>query len=96
MINYKYPEEKQISLFYAKKLHATTAFSILEAGEVKNSSEATELAKFYWQMAAEAIREKNNKVDHGFGNMEEWMEYICNTFFFYLSNNGYEDEWDAE
>jgi hypothetical protein len=96
MIEYKFPKEKEIALFYAYKLHALSAVSIIENGAVKNSSEATALAKFYWAMVAEAIKEKNNDVDHDFGNMEQWLEYICNTFFFYLSNNGYEEEWDSQ
>jgi hypothetical protein len=47
-------------------------------------------------MVEEAIKEKSNGIDHGFGNMEQWLEYICNTFFFYLSNNGYEEEWESQ
>lgn len=96
MIAYKYPEEKDICFFYAKKMNAMDALAILEKGMVSNSGEATELARFYWAMVAEAIKEKNDGIDHGFGSMEQWMEYICNTIFFYLSNNGYEDEWDSQ
>lgn len=96
MIEYKYPKEKEISIFYARKLNAITVISILEKNSVENSSEATALASFYWAMVAEAIAEKNNGIDHGFGDMEQWLEYICNTFFFYLSNNGYEEEWDSQ
>ncbi len=96
MIEYKHPEEKEISNFYAHKLNAISVMSILEKGYVENSIEATDLAKFYWAMVAEAINEKNNGIDHGFGNMEQWLEYICNTFFFYLSNSGYEEEWESQ
>ena len=96
MIEYKYPEEKIISIFYAKKLRNDAALAILEKNSVNNSNEATIIAKFYWLMVAEVVSEKNNSIDNGFGNMDEWLEYICNTFFFYLSNNGYENEWDAE
>ena len=96
MIEYKFSKEKEISLFYAQKLNALSALAILEKGSVENSSEAIDLAKFYWEMVAEAIKEKANGIDYGFGDMEQWLEYICNSFFFYLSNNGYEAEWDSQ
>ena len=96
MINFKNPEEKAISLFYAQKLNASLAKAVLEKGEVTSSEEASALARFYWAMVAESVKEKESNIDHGFGDMDMWLEYICNTFFFYLSNNGYENEWEQE
>ncbi len=96
MIKFRQKEEKDISLFYARKLGNEVAASIIESGEVANSSEAVTLARFYWSMVAETVKEKNAGIDHGFGDMDMWLEYICNAFFFYLSNNGYEEEWESQ
>ena len=96
MIEFSHQEEKQIALFYAQKLGADVAFNIIESEQVRNSQEARALAKFYWDMVNETVKEKDAGIDNGFGDLDMWLEYICNTFFFYLSNNGYEAEWEAE
>jgi hypothetical protein len=96
MINFKYPEERQISVFYAKKLNADMVLAVLEKGNVANKEEAIALSKFYWDMVDETVRERDSGVDHDFGDMDMWLESICNRFFFYLSNNGYEEEWEEQ
>lgn len=94
MIDFTYPQELETCLKYAHKLGAKDVIEILERGEVKDSSEATELSKFYWTMVAATVEEE--KTGAVYEDMDMWLEKICNSLFFYLSNNGYEDEWDAQ
>ena len=94
MINFTYPQELDICLKYAHKLGAKDVIEILGRGEVKSSSEAAALSKFYWAMVATTVEEE--KTGLILDDMDMWLEKICNSLFFYLSNNGYEEEWDAQ
>lgn len=97
MIEYKYPEEKGILLHYAEKMKNNAVKEIILKGYVENSTEADELASFYWSMVDRAAE------DEGVGlpvveveGIEAWMEYIFHTLNGYMVSNGYVSEWDKE
>jgi Neuraminidase (sialidase) len=94
MIKYKTEEEKGIAIHYAELLDDNDALSILEKGSVENSDEARKLAAFYWNMVNKTVEEDKNGIKREFENIDMWLEYLCNAFYIYLSNEGYESEWE--
>jgi len=92
MIKYKTEEEKGIAIHYAKLLGDNDALFILEKGHVENSDEAKKLAAFYWNMVNKTVEEDKNGIKRAFENSDVWLGYLCNAFYIYLSNEGYENE----
>lgn len=96
MIQYKFPEEKDFLLHYAKKLRNEQVENIILAGEVKSSDEANALSKFFWEMVDQIVIDKDaGEVVAGQEDLEAWNEYVFESIRAYLRNNGYEKEWDA-
>lgn len=97
MISYRFPEEKEIILHYAKLLKDSITENIINKGEVSNSDEATHLAKFFWLMVDQSVEDiEQGKDAVGHFDLEAWNEYIFETISAYLENNGYSSEWDAQ
>jgi hypothetical protein len=77
VIQYKFPEEKDFLLHYAKKLRNPEVETIILAGEVKSSEEANALSKFFWEMVDEIVIDKDaGEVVAGQGDLEAWNEYV--------------------
>jgi hypothetical protein len=96
MIEYKFKEEKDFILHYAEKLSNTTVKKIITEGQVSSSSEANELAKFFWEMVDEIVKDiEEQAVVAGQTDLEAWNEYVFESIRAYLRNNGYENEWNA-
>lgn len=97
MIEYRFSEEKDILMHYAKLLDNARAKKIISAGFAKDAEEAGVLASFYWAMVDEAVE------DSGVGisvldteGIEVWLEYIFHSLNGYMVNNGYTLQWDKE
>lgn len=96
MIEYKFPEEKDFLLHYARKLKNPEVEAIIAAGEVTSSNEANLLSMFFWEMVDEIVKDKEtNVIVAGQTDLEAWNEYVFESIRAYLRNNGYEKEWDA-
>ena len=97
MIEYKYPEEKAVALYYAELLNDSDAMKILLNGVVNSNAAAASLTRFYWSMVDLAVKDqgKGIAVLEAEG-VEAWMEYIFHTFNGCLVSGGYEKEWDVE
>lgn len=68
---------------------------MLAAGEVLTSAEAEALAKFFWDMTDEIVKDKKNcEIVAGQSDLEAWNEYVFETIRAYLRNNDYETEWE--
>ncbi|MCX2843224.1 hypothetical protein OQJ59_16570 [Microbulbifer thermotolerans] len=97
MIEYKYPEEREILVHYAEKMKNEAVLNILQNNLVSNREQALELSKFYWSMLDVAAEDQGSGVPilekEG---IEQWMEYIFHSLNSYLVSNGYEQEWDQE
>lgn len=97
MIAYKYPEEKEILMHYARKLKANDIIEIIDNGYVKNANEAKLLTAFFWQMVDESVKDAEQGLDAaGHRDLQAYDEYIMNTFRSYLINAGYEKEWNDD
>lgn len=94
MIKYKTQEEKDIAVHYAELLADNDALNILKKDRVENSDEARKLSVFYWNMVNKTVEEDKNGIKRECENIDMWLEYLCNTFYIYLSNEGYENEWE--
>ena len=95
MINYKFPEEKELILHYARKLKKPDIEDIIDSGEVTPSEQANTLASFFWQMTDEIVKDKEtNQTVAGQSDLEAWNEAVFESIRAYLRNNGYEKEWD--
>lgn len=62
MIEYKFPEEKEFILHYAKKLNQPLIEKIINAGQVSSSQEANALSKFFWEMVDALWKIKNHPL----------------------------------
>lgn len=94
MIKYKAKEEKDIAIHYAKLLGDSNALNILNKGYVENANEARALSAFYWNMVNKTVEEDKNGIIREHENIDMWLEYLCNAFYIYLCNEGYENEWE--
>ncbi len=96
MIEYKFKEEKDFIFHYAKKLNNKTVEKIIAEDQVCSSGEANELAKFFWEMVDEIVKDKEqHAIVAGQSDLEAWNEYVFESIRSYLINSGYENEWNA-
>lgn len=95
MIEYKFEKEKEIVLYYIKKLDDKAVLNIINVGEVNNKEEVQAVARFYWSMVDLSAKEKDTKSEE-YEDMEKWLERIYTTFHIYFNNNGYGEVWDNE
>lgn len=97
MIEYKFPEEKNIILHYARILGRQDIETIISQGQVNSSDQAASLSRFFWDMTDEIVKDiQENRVVEGQSDLEAWNEYIFESIRAYLRNIGYEKEWDSE
>jgi len=92
MIEYKFKEEKEIVLHYAKLLNDQIALEILNRNDVASAEDVKDLAKFYWDMVDLNVKESQSG-NEAFGDIEKWLERIYTSFHIYLNNIGYGDVW---
>ena len=98
MIDFRDEDQKTVFTYFAKSLGNDFALSVgQQKKEVTNSTEATNLTNFYWQMVDKAaLADKNNQVIDGVLGMQPIMEDLINIIGGYLERCGFGDEWDAD
>lgn len=94
-ITYRFSEELDMAVFYAKKLGDERALSILNSGSVASADDAKCLSRFFWRLVDACVEDKNNDVDLPWEMGVEFLnEKLMNSLSGYLERNGYEREWD--
>lgn len=93
MIEYRFKEEKEIALHYAKVLGDDVALKVINEGSVSSKKEVEAIAKFYWEMVDFNIQETQSNSGK-YSDMEKWLERIYTSFHIYFNNNGYGDIWE--
>ncbi|MFA0811681.1 hypothetical protein [Microbulbifer epialgicus] len=93
MIEYRYPEEKIVAIYFAEILEDIKASEIIERGYVSSAEEATHLSKFFWAMIEKSAQGVEIPCE---GSSEYWTEKLYNTLGGYLEEAGYEKQWDDE
>ncbi|WP_020406411.1 hypothetical protein [Hahella ganghwensis] len=97
MIKYRFTEEKQIVLHYAKALGDQKTIHIINAGVVSSSEEAIHLSRFFWKMVDLSVADIDNGVTVcGKKDLEAWNEYIMDSIRSYLRKSGYSKEWEEQ
>ena len=95
MIEYKYPQEKEIVLHYATLLKNSTALTLIDEGSVNSNDDVKIIAKFYWEIVDLSV-EEDKALSGKYDDMEKWLERIYTSLHIYFNNNGYGDIWDNE
>jgi len=91
---YTFDEELQYALHYANKLADKEALKILALGDVKNTSDATALSLFFWNMVAASIADELSETQLHWTESAEFLNNkIQTSFSSYLMSEGYTDEW---
>jgi hypothetical protein len=97
MIEFRFEEERQIAIYYAKQIGDEVTLTILNNGVVQNAEEAVHLRIFFWNMVDLSVEdEKQKKEVPGYLKRESIMEGIMQSFRRYLISNGYESEWSDD
>jgi len=77
VINYRFPEEKEIMLHYAKHSKDSTTENIINKGGVSNSSEAAYLANFFWLMVDQSVKDiEQGKDAAGHFDLVKWSPLV--------------------
>jgi hypothetical protein len=96
MIKFKAPEERRILLHYAAMVDNNKIESILNEG-LKSSSEAKELARFFWFIVDQSSADYENGVTVlGFDNLQSWCEDIMQSLRSHFVSTGYIEIWEDE
>lgn len=72
MIEYQYPEEKQVALIFAAALNDKVAKEIIVRGSVSSKDEAIHLSQFFWKMVTLSAEKKIQLPFEG--GTEYWTE----------------------
>ncbi|HWV15374.1 MAG TPA: hypothetical protein VN030_08065 [Cellvibrio sp.] len=95
MIEYKYQQEKDFIIHYAIKLERPVVEGIINTGEVHSSRQASALARFFWDMTDEIVKDRQHaRVVVGQSDLAAWNEYTFESIRAYLLSSGYQREWD--
>lgn len=96
MIKYKFPEEKDFILHYARKLGQVEVERTVLNGEARSSQDAVILSRFFWQMVDESVKDKKQRtIVAGQSDLQAWNEYVFDSLRAHLRSRGYQAEWDA-
>lgn len=97
MIKFRFPEEKNALLHYAKTLGNRKVEKILHSDGIQSSEEARELASFFWKMVNRTVVDSENNVTiAGYNNLESLCEDIMQSLRSHFIATGHLDIWDEE
>lgn len=95
MITFKLPEERTYLELFQSKLESTAVKHLLEGNSIETSSQATEIAEFFWAMVDKSIElEKLGELDQFLEGAEFWNEKLIYSISGYLERIGFENEWE--
>lgn len=95
MISYRFDEEKDYLIYFARRLNDNLTQAILEKGTVASSAEAEHLSRFFWQMVDKSIEDEQQKVQLPWPESAEfWNEKTMRSISGYLERAGYESVWE--
>lgn len=97
MIHFRFPEEKDALLHYAKTLKSKEVEQILHNDGISSSEEARELASFFWKMVDQTVTDSDaNIVVAGYTNLESLCEDVMQSLRSHFITTGYMEIWDEE
>lgn len=96
MIKYRFPEEKEMLLHYAKKFNAKNIEDILNKEKIESPEEAKALATFFWAMVDQSVIDsESNSTVAGCSNLESCCEDILQTLRSHFIATGYMQIWES-
>ena len=89
---------RKIAIYYSEKLNDGLAYELFENGvDISSEEQATDLVRFFWKMADEAVQEQENNTGLATEyDLEFWMEKLMNIVIGYFSRQGYKEVWVRE
>lgn len=97
MINFRFPEEKDALLHYAKTLVNKKVERILHNDGISSSQEARELASFFWKMVEQTVIDSDkNLAVAGYTNLENLCEDVMQSLRSHFIATGHIEIWDDE
>jgi hypothetical protein len=97
MIQYRFPEEQKILLYYTKKLNRPDINKILTKGNIETSAEGKKLAQFFWQMVDQTVIDSESDMSVlGYTGIESWCQHIMQTLRYHFLETGYISIWEDE
>ena len=95
MITFKFPEERTYLELFQAQLGSAAVKCLLEGNTIETSSQATEVAEFFWKMVDKSIElEKRGELDQFLEGAEFWNEKLMYSISGYLERIGFENEWE--
>ena len=96
-IQFRFPEEKQALLHYAKILGNKQIEQILSNEGAKNPNEARELASFFWKMVDQTVIDSEQNITvAGYTNLESLCEDVMQSLRSHFIATGYMEIWEEE
>ena len=97
MIKFRFPEEKDALLHYAKTLENKKVEQILHNDGISSSEEARELASFFWKMVDQTVIDSDaNIVVVGYTSLESLCEDVMQSLRSHFIATGYMEIWEDE
>jgi len=94
VIDYRFPQEKDVALILARALADEAAIALIERGYVNSLEEAVYLSQFFWRMVDIAAKGDVQVPFDGSANF--WTEKLYNSIGAYLKSAGYAKAWNDE
>ncbi len=97
MIKFRFHQEKDALLHYAKLLENKKVEKILHNNGINSSEEARELASFFWKMVDQTVIDNDaNIVVAGYTSLESLCEDVMQSLRSHFIATGYIEIWDDE
>lgn len=87
--------DKDIAIFYAKKLNNTLAEEFFNGSKILTATDdAFEVAKAFWEMTNLASTDHVNGISVMDNvDLEFWMHKLFNKMYGYYEKNGFKEQW---
>jgi len=95
MIEFKYPEERDVIYFFAGKLQNSHVAKILANELALDKETVLHLSEFFWKMVDCSIECTSNDGYPWSDGAEFWNEKIMSSIRVYLERGGFIDIWDS-
>lgn len=97
MIKFRFSQERDALLHYAKILGNNRIEKILNGDGLKSPNEARELASFFWKMVDQTVIDNDaNIVVAGYTSLESLCEDVMQSLRSHFIATGYIEIWDDE
>lgn len=94
MISYRFPEEKEFIVFFAKRIGEPSIITLLETDAPLTEKNAEEISHFFWKMIDSAVELESKEDSPWSEGCEFWTEKVMYSLMAHLKQLGYGDVWN--